>query len=161
MVSADHKEHMKEKVVEILIYIMSEIRDNKAMQDIDLGDLKRRGYTQSEISAALSWLYDNMQVGEAGVLRPATRSGPGSRRILHEAEKFVIPTEGHGYLIQLRELGLLDDADLENVIERAMAGGFEKMSMVELQDLVSAVLFAKNGGDPGTRIMNNSKDTIH
>ncbi|HTO93845.1 MAG TPA: hypothetical protein VMM80_05715, partial [Bacteroidota bacterium] len=50
---------MKEKVVELLIYIMSEIQDNKGIGDIDLSDLKTRGYTQSEISAAFSWIYEN------------------------------------------------------------------------------------------------------
>ena len=52
---------MKEKVVEILLYLMSEIRDDKRLADIDLNDLQNRGYSQSEISAAFSWLFDTLQ----------------------------------------------------------------------------------------------------
>jgi len=151
---------MKEKVVELLIYIMNEIHDNKRVNEIDIADLKSRGYTQAEISAAFSWLYDNFHLNDVSVKRSST-SIEGSRRMLHEAEKFVISTDGYGYLIHLCELGLLNNMDLENVIERAMMAGFEKLSAVELQSIVASILFAK-GGEGGTnRYMLNSGDTIH
>lgn len=152
---------MKEKVVEILIYIMSEIQDDKGLSDIDLVELETRGYTQSEISAAFSWLHDNLFLYEGGI---AARSRPakGSWRILHEAEKFVVSTECQGYLIQLRELGLLDDTDVENVIERAMMSGLELILLPELQGIVASVLLAKGSSDDGSnRSMLNSGDTIH
>ena len=60
---------MKEKVIEILVYIMSEVQENKRLSDIDLGDLKSQGYTQSEISAAFSWLYDTMRITDGMVTR--------------------------------------------------------------------------------------------
>ena len=152
---------MKEKVVEILVFIMSEIQDNKRISEIDLSDLKSKGYTQSEISAAFSWLYDNMQLNQTN----ATRSGKpvrGSRRILHDAEKFVLSTESQGYLIQLYELGVLDEKDLETVIERAMVAGYEKLSVGELREIIASVLFSKDVGDGGAnRSMLDSGDTIH
>jgi len=152
---------IKEKIVEILIYIMSEIQENKRLSEIDLGDLKERGYTQSEISAALGWLYDNMRVTEGSSVRGGRPSGE-SRRVLHEAEKFVLSTESHGYLIQLTELGLLDDTDLENVIERAMLAGYDKISLGELQEIVASVLLTKTGTtQPGNRWTPNNNDTIH
>jgi len=152
---------MKEKVVELLIYIMSEMQDNKRISDIDLSDLKTRGYTQSEISAAFSWIYENSDLSPQ---RPSggTRSAPGSRRVLHDAEKAALATESQGYLIQLRELGLLDEGDFETVIERAMMAGYEKLSVADLQEIVASVLFARGGDDPsGNRSMLNSGDTIH
>jgi uncharacterized protein Smg (DUF494 family) len=152
---------IKEKIVEILIYIMSEIQENKRLNEIDLADLKEKGYTQSEISAALGWLYDNMRVTESAIVREGKPSGE-SRRILHEAEKFVLSTESQGYLIQLTELGLLDDTDLENIIERAMLAGYEKITLGELQEIVASVLLTKTGGGAGAnRWTPNNKDTIH
>jgi len=152
---------MKEKVVEILIFIMNEIHHDKTIGDIDLRDLKNKGYTQSEISAAFSWLYDTMHLNETGAARIA-RSKPGSRRILHEAEKHVFTTEGYGYLIQLQELGLLDNSGLEAVIERAIMSDYEKLSPDELVEIVASVLFTKGDTTSGTnRLMLNSKDTIH
>jgi uncharacterized protein Smg (DUF494 family) len=106
---------MKERIVEILIYLMSEMQENKTLQDIDLGDLKNKGYTQSEISAAYSWIFENMQNSPPQPL-PSGRPAGSSRRVLHDAEKLVFSTESQGYLIQLRELGLLDEVDLETAM---------------------------------------------
>ncbi len=149
---------MKEKIVEILIYLMSEIRDNKRVADIDLGGLARKGYTQTEISAALSWLYESMNVTESGTR--VSESHPGSWRVLHEAEKQVIGTEAFGYLVQLRALGILDDTDLETVIERAMMSGYEKLSFDEVREIAGSVILSHPVSGT-TRSMLNSKDTIN
>ncbi len=152
---------MKEKVVEILVFIMSEIQDTKRLNDIDLTNLKERGYTQSEINAAISWLYEHVQgLGARGDSTAAPSRG--SRRILHEAEKAAFSTTAQGYMIQLTELGLLDDRDLEAVIERAMVAGYEKLSVSEVRELVASVLFAKEGKISGaTNSMLNSEESIH
>lgn len=152
---------MKERIVEILIYIMSEMQSNKGVTEIDVGDLKDRGYTQSEISAAFSWLYDNMKLNDVGMTRESIPV-EGSRRVLHEAEKQMLSTEAQGYLIQLRELGLMDDMDLELVIERVVASGFEKLTPTELQEFVAHVLLAKAGNAPDiNRSALYSRNTIH
>lgn len=152
---------MKERIVEILMYIMSEIQSEKGIADIDVGDLRNRGYTQSEISAAFSWLYDNMKLNEAGITHQGVASA-GSRRVLHEVEKQMLSTEAQGYLIQLRELGLLNDRDLELVIERVIMSGFEKLVPSELQEIVASVLLAKAGSGPEANppALHN-RDTIH
>jgi len=148
---------MKEKVVELLILLMSELRGEKPLAEVDMSELQDRGYTSSEITQALSWLHDHMQQG----IEPTTvaSKGQGSRRILHEAEKGVIPTEGQGYLIQLIELGLLGDRDLETVIERAMLSGYERVTLDELREIVAGVLSAREHGP--NRMYLNNEDTIH
>jgi uncharacterized protein Smg (DUF494 family) len=150
---------MKEKVVEILIYIMSEMQGKKALQEVDLTDLKSRGYSQSEITAAVSWLYEHVQ-GSGGLAK--VEGGRGSRRVFHEAERAVFATAAQGYLIQLAELGLLDEKDMEAVIDRAMMSGYERLSVGEVRDIVTAVLFAREGGMPGSNHSPlTSEDTIH
>ncbi len=146
---------MKEKVVELLMFIMMEIQDNKRINDIDIADLRSKGYTQSEISAAFSWLYENFQVSD--INRRPSGMQRGSQRVLHEAEKYALSTESQGYLIQLRELGLLDERDMETVIERVMLTGYEKLSVPELHSIVASVVFSK-GSD---RLLLNSGDTIN
>lgn len=150
---------MKEKVVELLIYIMSEMQDNKRIGDIDLSELKTRGYTPSEISAAFSWIYENIELNQ---LRKAGASASTSHRVFHDAEKAALSTESQGYLMQLSELGLLDEKGLETVVERAMMAGYEKLSVAELREIVASVLFARGGDDQnGGRSIMNSDDTIH
>ena len=152
---------MKEKVVEILIYLMSEMQENKQLNEIDLSDLRTKGYTQSEISAAFSWLYDNVQTSHAGAITSGATAGE-SRRVLHDAEKLALSMESQGYLIQLRELGLLDDRDLETVIERAMVTGYEKLSVGEIREIVASVLLSKGRSAAGPdSFLLDANDTIH
>jgi uncharacterized protein Smg (DUF494 family) len=153
---------MKEKVVELLIFLMSEMRENKQISEIDPTELRTRGYTQSEISAAFTWIYENVELKERA--RPAGGSlpAPGSRRVLHDAEKAALTTDSQGYLLLLCELGLLDDRECEAVIERAMMAGYEKLSVAELREIVASVLFARGLDDPDShRSMLDSGDTIH
>ena len=146
---------MKEKVVELLVFIMTEIQENKRINDIDISDLRSKGYTQSEISAAFSWLHDNFQLNGSADRHEGRQQG--SQRMLHEAEKFSLTTESQGYLIQLRELGLLDERDLETVIERVMLTGYEKLAVGELHSIVASVIFAR-GGD---RLFLQNGYTVH
>jgi len=110
---------MKDRVVEILVFLMSEMQENKALHEVDLSQLRDRGYTTSEISAAFSWLYENSHNEGTESIR-AGKAGTGSRRLLHDAEKAVLSTMAQGYLIQLSELGVVDDRGIEMILERAM-----------------------------------------
>ena len=151
---------MKEKVVEILVYIMNEMQADKQLGEIDLSDLKERGNTQSEISTAFSWLHDHFGEG-AGQARRFGRADATSRRMLHDAEKMMLSVEAQGYLIHLCELGLLYDRELETVIERAMMSGYERLTVAEVQGLVASVILSRPGEDGGYRAMLNSGDSIH
>lgn len=152
---------MHEKVIEIIVYLVSELRNNKRLRDIDLKVLEERGYTSTEISNAFSWLFEKLAGSEENVAvfrAPADRS----YRILHEVEKFVITPEAQGYLIQLRELGILSDAAYEHVIDRAMMSGYSSVGLDDIKTIVSSVVFemdeTKKSGD---RFLSQWSDTIH
>jgi uncharacterized protein Smg (DUF494 family) len=135
---------MKERIVELLVHIMLEVQTKRTLADIDLGELKNKGYTQTEISEALSWLHNNLKVHD-GVATLLPDSMRGTTRIFHEVEKAAFTIESQGYLIQLRALGLLDDRDLEIVIDRAMQTGYEKLSVDEVREIVAPLLMGKMG----------------
>jgi len=152
---------MKDRVVEILVYLMSEMQENKPLHELDLSELRDRGYTTSEIGAAFSWLYENSRTDEAHVIRQG-KPGAGSRRLFHEAEKAVLSTAAQGYMIQLHELGLVDDREMELILERAMTSGYAGLTVQELRDIVATVVFS--GDRPtgaGGHSMLNNEDTIH
>ncbi len=151
---------MKEKVVEILMYLMSEMQDSKGLSEVDMDELHNRGYTQSEISAAFSWLTDNMQSVNDGGSR-SVQTTAGSHRVFHEAEKLVLSTEARGYVIHLRELGLLTDGDVETIIERSMMSGYEKLSVSEVRSIIASVLFSRVPASGTHRAMLSSEDTVN
>lgn len=152
---------MQEKIVEIIVYLIHEMRHDKRLGEIDLGVLAERGYTDNEISTAFSWLFDKINLGES-ILSDERGSSLHSHRILHEAERAVITPDAFGYLIQLRELGLLDDIDVEMVVDRIMMAGFSSVGVHELKSVVASIMFDYDDSDRiGSRLMLNSKDTIH
>jgi uncharacterized protein Smg (DUF494 family) len=152
---------MQEKIVEIIVYLISEMRNNKQLGEIDLNSLVDRGYTQTEISTAFSWLFDKINIGE-NVIVDSEPGTPHSHRVLHDAERMIIAPEGYGYLIQLRELGLIDEVDIEMAIDRVMMAGFTRVGVQEMKSVIASVLFDFDDSDRvGSRLMLNSKDTIN
>jgi uncharacterized protein Smg (DUF494 family) len=153
---------MHEKIVEILIYVLNEVRkSNKPLGEIDFKALERKGYTQSEISTAISWLYERLKP-ERDIAEHRLEFRPPSFRVLHPAERFILSQDAYGYLIQLRELHILSDQELELVIERAMLSGYEQITTPEIQSIVSSILFTSVESFDQRRgqIMLNGSDTI-
>jgi uncharacterized protein Smg (DUF494 family) len=151
---------MQERIVEIILFLVSELRANKQLNDVDVSLLTENGYTQAEISTAFTWLFERMSTGQELIAKePDTRL---SHRVLHEAEKMVITPEGFGYLLQCRQLGLLSNADIETIIERIMAAGFSSAGAAEMKSFVAGMLLDsdKRQGLSG-RISLSSDDTIH
>ncbi len=152
---------MQEKIVEIIVYIIKEMRDNKDLGDINLSDLSDYGYTETEISTALSWVIDKISLGENIFL--AERKEPRtSYRVFHEAEKMVIEPEAQGYVLLLSELGVINEMEVELIIERVMMSGFHKADLKNIKSIVGSVMFDRDEGNtPGSRFMLSSNDTIH
>ncbi len=48
----------RERIIEIIFFLLNEIRDNTPLTDIDLKPLSTRGFSETEISTAFSWLID-------------------------------------------------------------------------------------------------------
>jgi uncharacterized protein Smg (DUF494 family) len=138
---------MNDRVVEILAYIMTEIRGQKSNPDkLELisRDLLQRGYSQHEISFAFSWLFERYR-GESEEVFSISPASSGSFRVLHEMEKAVIAPEAHGYLLQLKQLQLVTDVDIENILERAMMAGVARITVEDTKALVASVLFSPEG----------------
>ncbi|MEX0602348.1 MAG: DUF494 family protein [Bacteroidota bacterium] len=150
---------MYERVVEIILFLVSELKTSKQLSDVDVSLLSRNGYTQSEISTAFSWLFDRMSVGQH--LLGESAANTSSHRVLHELEKMVINPEAHGYLLQWHELGLLSNGDMETLIERIMAAGFSTVGVDEMKSFIAGMLFDPDpNGGPG-RVWFDGTDSIH
>ncbi len=152
---------MQEKIVEILIYLIGEIRKNTPITDIDLSVLSQRGYSTTEISTAFNWLFEKISHGENIVTETGEISST-SHRVLHDAERMVITSEAYGYMIQLRELGLISDMDIEVIIDRIMMSGYPTVDGEEIKSHVAALLAENDDSlNGGSRTMLNGQDTIN
>ncbi len=152
---------MQEKIVEILVYLIGELRNNIPINDIDLSVLSQKGYSTTEISTAFNWLYEKISDGE-NIITDTARSSPHSHRVLHDVERSVIQADAYGYLIQLRELGIITEMDIEVVIDRIMMSGYASVDTAEVKSIV-AQLMAENDDSfqTGSRTMLGGKDTVN
>ncbi len=124
---------MKERIREIIEYII----DSKAADTIDPEDindrLKEMGYSLDEINQAMTIL-------DFGILDEDLESNPHlytKNRILGEGEKILLSTDAQGYLIRLQSSGWLSEAQLNIIIENAGLEFRAPVSLNEIKELVS------------------------
>jgi len=148
---------MQERIVEIILYLVSELRSNKRLTDVDVSSLTRDGYTQSEISSAFSWLFERLSLGKS--MTDVISGAITSHRMLNDTEKMVVESQAYGYLIQCQQLGLLNNIDVETIIERIMMAGFTTIGLPEIKSFVAGYLFDMEGSNGQVSLGMN--DTIH
>jgi uncharacterized protein Smg (DUF494 family) len=148
---------MQERVVEIILFLVNELRSNKRLNDVDVSSLTRDGYTQSEISSAFSWLFERLSVGKS--MTDVASGASTSHRMLNDAEKMIVGSQAYGYLIQCQQLGLLNNVDVETILERIMMAGFATVGLPEMKSFVAGYLFDMESGNGQVSLGTN--DTIH
>jgi uncharacterized protein Smg (DUF494 family) len=149
---------MQEKIIEIIAFLMAELSTNQPFSENTFKDLSNQGYTDTEISAAFSWIADKSTLQErTGSMWEA---GKHSFRILHSFEKAYISKEVYGYLMQLAQLGILDHEQMETVIERCLVSGMQPVDMTTAKFAVGSLL-VDGLNAPGQRLFLNGTETIH
>jgi uncharacterized protein Smg (DUF494 family) len=152
---------MYEKIIEIIVYVIAELRQNKKINEIDIEKLKKRGYTKSEISTAFSWLVDRVDMPEK-MLFTGNQENCCSFRLLHEVERELFTDEAWGELIQLQSLGIIKNEHIEMLIERAIMMGVGEIESQHIKNFVAQVVFNAHMNEyPNSRFMLAGNDTIH
>jgi uncharacterized protein Smg (DUF494 family) len=150
-----------EKIVEIIVYVISELKHHKNIAEIDLKELQQKGYSSSEISTAFSWIVDKIEFNTEVFIAPVL-ADENSFRILHEAEKDLFTQEAWGDLIQLHSLGIIKNEHIEAIIERTLMLGLRKIESPHLKGFVAMTIFNYLGNDlPGSRLMLTGNETVN
>lgn len=151
---------MFERIIEIIVYVMSELKQNKQLTEIDVNELHQLGYTNSEISTAFSWLVDKIEFEDSE--KYEKKSSIASFRILHEAEKELFTKPALGELVQYTALGILTNEHIEQIIERALMSGMTSIDSNNLKSFVAFSVFnAYNNNAGGVRFMLMGGETIN
>lgn len=149
-----------QRIMEIIAFVMSELRQHRPLHQIDVDELHRRGYTESEISAALSWIMERNASDASG--RKGTPSTT-SFRVLHDIETDLVAPEAWGMLLSYRDLGFLSNDDLEQILERAVVMGAD--GGVDATDVANiiAVYLMKEQQSPlsGSKSLLDGSETIN
>ncbi|MCA9731339.1 MAG: DUF494 family protein [Deferribacteres bacterium] len=154
---------MNERVVEILMFIMSQLRGGKKdFDNLDLlsQDLLNRGYSQNEISSAFSWLFERADHDIEEILRDGDSDISQSFRVLHELEEMIISADAFGYLLQIKQLEILSDFDVELAIEKAMMLGVSRVHIEDMKSIVAAILTTRSSHFHGNFPFDNDMDAM-
>ena len=139
---------MKETLLDVLLYLFENyfyddpdaVRDRTTLQ----AGLIQAGFSPSEISKAFDWLEaldgQRTQLALAG---EGLRHAP--TRLYAGAELERLDADCRGFLMFLTREGILDAAQHEHVVERAMALDQNEIDLEDLKWVVLKVLFNQPG----------------
>jgi uncharacterized protein Smg (DUF494 family) len=151
---------MHDKVIEIIVYILSEIKEIKQLSEIDVNSLSDKGYSDSEINTAFAWIFSKLDEGE--LIFKDESENVKSHRIFNTVENKIFSVDAKGYLLLLRELGLMNELDIDLVIERVLLSGFQKIDIIDLKKFIASfILNSENKSDVLNRIILQNNDTIN
>ena len=80
---------MIEKIIQLITFVMSNLQGNKKIENIDVNELLKLGYSHVEISTALSWIADKTDFDQCEDFINIDNK-TNSIRLLHDSEKELL-----------------------------------------------------------------------
>ena len=131
-------ELMERHIVEILVILLRQYPEGGINSDEFeplTDDLIGLGYTKQEIESALFWFYNRLEVRKT--ISFIKEIETKSFRVLHDVERSILTSEAYGYLIELRQLGILSLVEMDRIIEKAVLLGGHKVTVEEIKTFVA------------------------
>ena len=130
-------------VIDVLMFIFEHVFENESASKMKQQKIEKvlqhAGFEQTDIHRALIWLDTLVELcdqDDDGVLVHTQ-----GVRVSSPLEQEHLSVECQSYLIQLEQLGILDDYSRELVIDRALALTDGKLSLESLDWVVQMVLY--------------------
>lgn len=134
---------MKETVLDVLMYLFESYVESQDEPDPDRHELKqelgRAGFHDREIERALDWL--------DGLSSTGSDSAPQHTgfRVFDSVEQERFDAKSRGYLLGLEQMGILQPAQREIVIDRLLALDHDEIDVEQTKWVVMMVLFSQPG----------------
>ena len=134
---------MKESVLDVLMYLFESYIDSQDEPEPSRYELKRElgraGFNDREIDGALEWL-DSLSTTDASNAPQNT-----AFRLFDAVEQERLDSASRGYLLHLEQIGILNAAQREIVIDRLLALDDEEIDVEQTKWVVMMVLFSQPG----------------
>ena len=138
---------MKESVLDILIYLFENYFDAELSvapdpdRDTLKEELERAGFSDREVGRALDWLEQLCADPERAGAIPPSRSV----RVFDARELARLDTDCRGYILYLENIGIVNAAQRELVIDRLLALDARQIDIEQVKWVVLMVLFSQPG----------------
>ena len=137
---------MKQDVFEILIYLFENYMYDEGELEQDRDSLQQElldaGFQRTEIGKAFDWLESLTIAGNDSAQPSAPQQ---SFRIYSEREAEKLDADCRGFILFLEQMGVLDHATREMVIDRVMALESDEVDLDQLKWVILMVLFNQHG----------------
>jgi len=139
---------MKEDILDVLMYLFEHYLEDEDIEQIDYdqdtlrSELTQAGFHGGQITKALDWLESLAMQQDEDTL---TRHSRSAIRVYAPAECERLDVECRGFLLFLEQVGVLEPASRELVIDRAMALDTDEFSLEQLKWVILMVLFNQPG----------------
>jgi uncharacterized protein Smg (DUF494 family) len=152
---------MFERIIQIIVYVLNSLKADQNIDAVDIKELSQLGYSEVEISTAISWLVDKAEFDKLDEIF-TTSYTTNSNRIFHESEIDLFTKEALGELIQLQSLKVLNNSQVELLIEKALFSGVTKLDLITLRQVVAGMIFnVSNNIESNKRLMLFGNESIN
>jgi uncharacterized protein Smg (DUF494 family) len=151
---------MTTDLIEILVKIVEGIHNNHSIEKILESVNRTRKVNKNLIAAIYSWIFEKITRD----IEDKLEQDPVSEgfRILSEDEIDSIGLENYNYILHLYNLGLLNNADIEKILEQALSIPAGELQFEQLNFMILAIFLEANADlPPGSRLLLYSSDTIN
>ncbi|HWP34892.1 MAG TPA: DUF494 family protein [Thermodesulfobacteriota bacterium] len=135
---------MRERFLDIVTRLAQYmLEDERGLHDEQTitEELVAQGYDPDDVREAFAWL-EQLTASRRPPAAPADAAASGAAiRVLTAAEALRITPAAHGYLLRLKQLGLIDGATEEAILERAMRLDADEIGVEEMKGVAALVLF--------------------
>ena len=134
---------MKETVLDVLMYLFESYVESQGEPEPNRHELKkelgRAGFHDREIERALDWLDGLSSTGDGNAPQnPAYR-------VFDTLEQARLDAPSRGYLLELEQMGILQPAQREVVLDRLLALEYDENDVEQTKWVVMMVLFSQPG----------------
>jgi Smg protein len=142
---------MKESVLDILIYLFENYFDAEQSvapepdRDTLKEELERAGFSEREVGRALEWLELCADPERAGTHSAVSLAPSRSVRVFDVREQARLDTDCRGYIQYLENIGIVNAAQRELVIDRLLALDARQIDIEQVKWVVLMVLFSQPG----------------
>jgi uncharacterized protein Smg (DUF494 family) len=159
---------MDERTSRLLVQMIERIlAEPGTLEDMDslVEYLSMLGFSTVEVGHAMGWLLSaRADVDDASPIG-RVRKTPVSVRVLHDVESCLLTPPAQGYLIQLRELGLLNEVMVEKVIQAALVGTDDVVDREQIAEIAASVILTSGGKSALSSIrllpIEHGMDSVH
>lgn len=137
---------MRERVLAIVNLIAKYVlgaKDAPINEQELVAELMSVGFDAEEINDAFSWMESAALQGVDRESATTELKTPPTYRLFSREEQQALSTEGIGFLVKIRNMGLLSDEAQEEIIERAVRAAEDPLNLQEVKMIAALTILSR------------------